>query len=119
MNRLVKCFVLSFWAAFAFVCLPACGHPLASVADKVPVVVECPAPNVERAAQLVESFTRDPERVVVSLTKRVKSGPAGAAVVVCELLDVKTLLESTGQQATDAYRQTVEALDALKKLSPL
>ncbi len=94
------------------------GHPLASVADKVPVSVICPEPDQERAAQLVESFARDPERVVKSLKKRVARSPGDAATVVCELRDVKDYLEATGQQASDAYEQTVAALEALKKLVP-
>lgn len=101
--------------------LAGCGmsnHPLASVADKVPVSFECPPSDVERAAQLVESFARDPERVVASLKKRVTRSPGDAATVACELRDVKFYLESTGQQATDAYKQTVKALEALKKLAP-
>ncbi len=93
-------------------------HPLASVADKVPVRFYCPPADLERASQLVESFTRDPERVIASMKKRVTHSPADAATVVCELRDVKAYLEMTKQQATDAYKQTVEALEALKKLAP-
>lgn len=94
------------------------GHPLASVADKVPVSFACPDADLDRAAQLVEAFTRDPERVVNSLKKRVTRSPGDAATVVCELRDVESYLAQTGQQATDVYNKTVEALEALKAVAP-
>lgn len=92
---------------------PAC-HELEAAAEKVPVQVHCPEPDLEAASDLVARFERDPEGTRKALTKQALSEPpAGALAVTCQLFDVQHLLLETGKRATEAYREATEGLKAL------
>jgi hypothetical protein len=95
-----------------FFALAAC-HPLADVADKVPVTISCPPPNPDAARELIARFASDPDLVEKELRGRVVEDPLQALAVTCELLDVKAVLLESGQRMSEAYTKTTEALAAL------
>lgn len=96
-------------ALVLFVAL-GCGHSLKEVADKVPVTIKCPAPDLAAASELVSRFTSDPDQVRKELTERATKDPLG---VTCLLLDVQSHLLETGQRFSKAYEETAAGLEAL------
>lgn len=84
----------------------------ASVASKVPELVQCPTPDAVRSRELVARWQSDRDLVDQELIDRIKSGPEGAAVAVCQLRDVYAL----GAEIGEAYARAKEALTQLKAL---
>lgn len=100
--------------AFVALALVACASTpsFSSVAAKVPALVQCPAPDASRADELVKRWQSDRDLVEQELIDQIKSGPAGAAIAVCQIRDVYAL----GEQIGDAYARAKEALEQLKAL---
>lgn len=88
-------------------------HPLADVADKVPVTIKCPPPDYAAASEMIARFASDPDLVEKELRSRVVKDPVQALAVTCELLDVRAVLLESGQRMSEAYAKTVDALKAL------
>jgi hypothetical protein len=95
-------------------CLIACGSApsFSSVAAKVPELVQCPEPSAERATELVKRWQSDRDLVEQELIDQIKSGPAGAAIAVCQIRDVYALGEKVGE----AYTRAKKTLEQLKTL---
>ena len=83
-----------------------------SVASKVPELVQCPPADADRAMELVNRWRSDRDLVEQELIDQIKSGPAGAAIAVCQIRDVYALGEKVGE----AYMRAKEALEQLKAL---
>lgn len=83
-----------------------------SVAAKVPELVQCPPADADRAMELVNRWRSDRDLVEQELIDQIKSGPAGAAIAVCQIRDVYALGEKVGE----AYTRAREALEQLKAL---
>jgi len=105
-------------SAFAVLCLVtsfvACGSAptFASVAAKVPELVQCPEASPDRAKTLIARWQSDRDLVEAELIDQIKSGPAGAAKAVCQIRDVYAL----GEEIGEAYARAKEALTQLKAL---
>jgi hypothetical protein len=95
-------------------CLTACASAptFASVAAKVPELVQCPEPDAARARELIGRWQSDRDLVEGELIDQIKSGPAGAAVAVCQIRDVYAL----GEEIGEAYQAAKAALEQLKAL---
>lgn len=102
--------ILSLFA----VCLIACASTpsFSSVAAKVPELVQCPPADADRAMELVNRWRSDRDLVEQELIDQIKSGPAGAAIAVCQIRDVYAL----GQEIGEAYTRAKDALTQLKAL---
>lgn len=83
-----------------------------SVAAKVPELVQCPEPDASRATELVKRWLSDRDLVEQELIDQIATGPAGAAVAVCQIRDVYAL----GEEIGEAYTRAKEALAQLKAL---
>lgn len=92
----------------------ACGSApsFSSVAAKVPELVQCPPADASRTMELVKRWRSDRDLVEQELIDQLKSGPAGAAIAVCQIRDVYAL----GEEIGEAYTRAKEALEQLKAL---
>ena len=98
------------------VCLTACvsAPTFSSVAAKVPKLVQCPPADSERAKELIARWQSDRDLVEAELIDQIKSGPAGAAIAVCQIRDVYALGEEIGE-AYHAAKTALEQLEALPR----
>ncbi len=94
-------------------CATLGGHPLADVAEAVPLKIECGPRNEGAVRTLISEWTTDPEGTWERYKSVVTSSPEGAASVVCLLLDVEASLLEAGERGTEAYKAAQEALAAL------
>lgn len=99
----------------AVLSVTACGGAptFASVAAKVPELVQCPDSSPERAKELALRWL-GPDRDLVEkeLIEQLESGPTGAAKAVCQIKDVYAL----GEEFSEASARAKEALTQLKVL---
>lgn len=97
-----------------FVVLASCASAptFQSVAAKVPELVQCSKPDASRATELVKRWQSDRDLVEQELIDQIASGPAGAAVAVCQIRDVYAL----GEEIGEAYARARDALTQLKAL---
>lgn len=104
----------NFMVLMAAVFVASCGSApsFASVASKVPELVQCPPADSVRAKELVARWQSDRDLVEQEFIDQIKSGPAGAAVAVCQIRDVYAL----GEEVGEAYARAKEALEQLKAM---
>jgi hypothetical protein len=97
-----------------FLALTSCASAptFKSVAAKVPEIVQCPEPDALRAKDLVKRWLSDRDLVEQELIDQIASGPAGAAIAVCQIRDVYAL----GEEIGEAYARAKDALTQLKAL---
>jgi hypothetical protein len=88
-------------------------HTLSEVAESLPRKIECGPRNAEAVSTLITQWAADPEGTWEHYKQVAKSGPEGAASVVCLLLDVEASLLEAGERGSDAYKAVQEALAAL------
>lgn len=95
-----------------FLVLTACASAptFSSVAAKVPELVQCPPADSARAKELIARWQSDRDLVEGELIDQIKSGPAGAAIAVCQIRDVYAL----GEEIGEAYARAKDALTQLK-----
>lgn len=82
---------------------------LKTVADKVPVKLQCGIHSDEALATLLKRYIQDPATVTQEIVDGIKDVNT-AAKTTCLLVDGKSYLERTGQRATEAYEKVKEAL---------
>lgn len=108
MVKLSRVALLSALALVACTSVPT----FQSVAAKVPELVQCPPADASRAKELVKRWQSDRDLVEQELIDQIATGPAGAAIAVCQIRDVYAL----GEEIGEAYARAKEALTQLKAL---